>query len=676
MTRDPIASATSACPDRHPRPRAALPAVVTLGALVATGCTSTPSQPTAPDGDLPPGPAPGETCEAPVPGRRLLRRLSRSEYDRTVTALLGFPSDHGARFAADTVVAGYDNDAGALVVSPLLADQLRIAAEELSAAAVAELARVVPCALPPADPEGCARALAQHLGERAYRRPVTARDVTRLMAVYAAGSADEGFAGGIRWMIAAMLQSPSFLYRRELGVWDGVEAYTLDPWERASELSYFFTGSMPDETLFELARSGALADPAVVEREARRLWRDPRALGRIGELFRAWLETERLDSVPKDSDVFPELDGARRLALREETERFIAHVLFEGSGTLSELLTSEVTIAGPDLAAFYGVAPPERPGPGGAGVIRPAPGHTAGLLTQGSVLTTHARANGSSPVHRGKLIRERLLCQPLPPPPPGLMVEPPPVDPTLTGRQRYAAHSAIDACAGCHRAIDPIGLAFEHFDGIGRFRETENGHAIDDTGEIVGSAATNGTFSGTRGLALLLAESLEVSDCFAEHWARFAYGVAPFGPLECVTASVAATLASSGGRVEELAIALMTAPHAERRLGPPPPGVEPPVEPPPPEEPPVEEPPPPMVSRVVLREDSRWETGYCASVTVTNLSDAPLDWTATLAIEGTLTQHWNAEASATEGEVTFSGVSWNDVLPPGEAASFGFCAAL
>jgi hypothetical protein len=235
------------------------------------------------------------------PGARVLRRLTASEYDRTVRDLLGTAAQHGARFVADPVVDGFDNDAASLVVSPLLGEQLRVAAEALAAeaAAPAAMARIVPCA--PASPTdaACARRFIEAFGARAFRRPLAADDVTRYAALHAAVAAQEGFAEGVEAVVSAMLQSPHFLYRPELGVAMGT-GYQLTPWEVASELSYLFTGSMPDAALFEAARSGALATPAQVEAQARRLLATPGAQESMRRFVSQWLDVDRLASVPKD----------------------------------------------------------------------------------------------------------------------------------------------------------------------------------------------------------------------------------------------------------------------------------------------------------------------------------------------------------------------------------------
>jgi hypothetical protein len=639
----------------------------------------------------------GKECDAAVaactkatPGKRALRRLSRSEYDATISDLFGFASTWGAAFTADTVVHGFDNNAAALKVTPLLADQARSAAEEIADLAMQSPAAVLPCDPAAAGEAECAALFIDAFGRRAFRRPLDDGDRKRYGDLYAAVAAEDGFAEGIEVVIGAMLQSPHFLYRAELGgAADADGTVPLTHYEVATELSYFLWGSMPDPDLFAAAASGELGTPEGIEKQARRLLADPRSNATLERFTGQWLEIDRLASVPKDAAVFPEIDGALRTAMSEETKRFVNHVVRGGEGTLTELLTGKFTFASPELAAFYGLpAPTGAPDAAGFAQVELDGTPRGGLLTQGSLLTTHARPNASSPIHRGKLVRERLLCQALPPPPPGLNVQPPPVDPTKTTRERYAAHATVEPCLSCHRLVDPIGFGFEHFDGIGRFRDMEGAQPVDATGEIVATDHTNGAFDGTAELASRLAESPDVHDCFALQWFRFAYGVEENADLACLVDQVAEDFSASGLKVEELLVALTKTPHFTRRMsdgvgttsggtsggaggngaggtsgGTSGAGGKDPGD------------PPTGDLAVATTVDTTWETGYCWTVKVTNNGAATVTWSINLPIEGTMTDVWNATATGTSGTITFVGVEWNASLDPQATASFGFCAS-
>lgn len=627
-------------------------------------------------------------CEAPTPGPRMLRRLSREEYDATVSDLFNIASTWGATFSPDTVVNGFDNNAAALRVSPLLADQTRRAAEEIAAKVMETPEAILPCDAATGD-AACAADLIADLGKRAFRRPLSDADVARYQGLYDAVAAEDGFLVAVETVIAALLQSPHFLYRTELGEADAAAGeITLTQHEIASELSYFLWGTMPDDELMAKADAGELSTPEQIEAQARRLLADPRSDAALDRFVAQWLDVERLGVVPKDAMAFPEFTLETRAAMSEETRRFVRHVVREGEGTLTELLNAKYSFASPELAAFYGLPAGEV---GADGMVRLDLTGTprAGLLTQGSVLATHAKPNNSSPIHRGKVVRERLLCQPLPPPPPGVNAQPPAMDPTKTTRERYTQHSSDPACASCHRLVDPIGFGFEHFDGIGRYRADEGGLPIDATGEILSTEQTNTTFEGTEALAQTLAQSPDVHACFSLQWLRFAYGVEEDATLSCTATSVAEGFAAGGLKVEDVILSLVRAPHFTRRApdatddG----GSTPPDDsgsssssssssgggdPPPP--PPDDEDPPSTGVDVAVDDSNDWGAGYCANVIVTNSGSAAVTWTIELTVEGTVTDLWNATSEPAGDKTRFKGVDHNATLDPGEKADFGFCA--
>jgi len=635
-------------------------------------------------------------CATVRPGARMLRRLTASEYDRTVRDLLGTTAQHGARFVADPVVEGFDNDAASLVVSPLLAEQLRVAAEALATEGAAALARIAPCT--PASPTDavCARRFVESFGERAFRRPLAAGDVTRYLALHAAISAQEGFAEGVEAVVAAMLQSPHFLYRMELGVAMGT-GYQLTPWEVATELSYLLTGTLPDAALFEAARSGALATSAGIETQARRLLATPGAQESMRRFVTQWLDVDRLSSVPKDGTSFPAFTPAVRASMRGEFDRYVDAVLSRRGATLVELLTSPFTFVDPTLATFYGMTPDGAPDAQGFRRVSRLEAQRVGVLGLGAVQTTHARPNASSPVHRGRLVRERLLCQTLPPPPPGVNAQPPDPDPRRTVREQYAMHASVRPCVDCHRLIDPIGFTFEFFDGVGRFRTTEAGRPVDGRGEVVGSRTSDRAVADGRGLVEHLAASPEVHDCFARQLFRYAYAMGAGEQTSCALAEVQERFRGSMLSVDELFVALARSVHFTRREGP-----TTPVTPTP--DAGVADargdamvaaeagadagrdaamPTPdamtsgPMTTAGVTTmtvRDSTWDMGFCERVIVTNGTAAPVDWAVVHTIAGTVTTSWNSERTGDSGAVVFRGAMWNRTLAPRERTELGFCA--
>jgi hypothetical protein len=632
--------------------------------------------------------SPLTVCDNPAASPRLLRRLSRSEYDATVSELFGIQSKWGAAFTADTVVNGFDNNASALVVSPLLADQARRAAEEIADSVFQSPGKLIPCDPAAMGEAQCAGMFIDTFGKRAFRRPLDASDHARYLALHTTVAAEDGFMEGAKTVVTAMLQSPHFLYRSELGgaAKDGL--VSLTPHEIASELSYLFWGTMPDATLFAAADAGKLASADEIATQAERLLADPKSDAVLDRFVDEWLLIDNIVNVPKDETVYPGFTPGVRAAMRDETRAVFRQALREGEGTLPALLLSDHTTVSPELATFYGFSD-TTPGAGGLVDVDLSGTERLGILTRGSVLATHAHPTDSSPIHRGKLLRTRVLCQKLPPPPAGFNVQPPPLDPSLTTRERYIAHASQEPCTSCHQLMDPIGFGFERFDGVGRYRATENGKPIDAAGEIVSTANTNGEFDGTNDLMKTLAESPDTAACFSLQWLRFAYGIEEGPDTQCLADQVAKDFAAGGQRMDTLLVSLARTRHFVERAADgggssdPDPGTGAgaggsggaggaggagqggaggdPVA---------------QDLAVTLHKDSQWETGYCATVTVENKGSATVTWKISLAVEGMITDLWNAVSAPDGAQIEFAGIEFNSVLDTGESASFGFCASL
>jgi len=629
-------------------------------ALLFAGCTGNiegtpppivePSPTPSPSPSLPPV----DCATDAQPGSRLLRRLTGAEYDRAVQDTLHIESVHGERFPADTVVDGFDNHARALTVSPLLADQLLAAAEDVAF-------RAVDGGLCNPIDRACAGRVVRESGRRMFRRPLTAAEVTRYEALFDSQ--------GLEAVVTALLMSPHFLYRAEIGAAAGGVRYPLTGYEIATELSFAITGSTPDDALLDAALAGELDTTDGIATHARHLFASPRARQVSRAFVGSWLALDRLTTVPKDTQTFPELTSQVRASMRGGADRFIDHALHE-EGTLEALLLSNTTYIDANLALLFGEDIP-RMGFDLEGFASHVDPLRKGIIAQPSFLTTHARPNASSPVHRGVTIRRHMLCQPLPPPPPGVNAEPPAVDPMLTGRERYAAHSASPACQGCHRRIDEVGFGLERFDGIGRYRYMEAGRVIDVHGTVESIDGMNIAFDGAGELADMLARSTEVRACFTALWATYAWGLGAKtelgGQLQRVKRAIDPMAPLS---IEDLVVAVATSGHFRERTGPRADPENPGTEPPPP-------PPPPPMPGLAIDEhlDSSWETGSCKTITVTNRGPDAVDWVITTAVEGVISQAWNANRSGDSGMVEWRGVSWNASLAPGANASFGYCAA-
>jgi hypothetical protein len=474
------------------------------------------------------------SCTTENPPSAPLRRLTRIEYNNTVRDLLGVTTSPADTFPPDEVSGVFNNDARVLSVPPLLAEKYMDAAEALAAGAVGNLSKLVGCDPAGVGEETCARQFVERFGRRAYRRPITMTETTRLMKVFTDARAQGDFAWGVEVVVQAVLQSPQFLYRFEPGLaaGPGDKVLRLTPYELASRLSYLVWATMPDDRLSAAADSGQLTTSDQVATMVREMLKDPRARPAMTEFYRQWLGMGALETVSKDPKVYPEFTEAMRTELEAETPAFVERVLWTGDAKLKSLLVAD--------------APP----PTGETAQRP------GVLSLASVLAVYGLPNQSSPIHRGKLVRERFLCQDMPPPPPQLMVMAPEVDPSKPTSERFAQHRADVACASCHDLMDPIGLGFEAYDGIGRYRAMDGGKPVDDSGAIVGGTDVDGPFRGARELVGKLATSAQVRQCVGLQWFRYAFGRGEEAADRCSLDGIDAALVRVDGDLRELVVAL------------------------------------------------------------------------------------------------------------------------
>jgi hypothetical protein len=284
-----------------------------------------------------------------------------------------------------------------------------------------------------------------------------------------------------------------------------------------------------------------------------RMIADPKARGVAADFHAQWLRVGEIDGVEKLATVFPNFSPAIAKLMEQETTTFLDYVTWDGAGDLPTILTAPFTFANATLAAYYGL-----PAVSGSTFVKTPLSpttHRAGVLSQGGLLSLLGKANQTSPVHRGKFVREQLLCMDLPPPPANLMIKPPELSSTLTTRQRFTQHSIDPACTGCHHLMDPIGLGFEDFDGAGVFRASENGQPIDDSGEVQDSDVT-GPFHGIGELASKLASSGEVRACVATKWFRYGYGRGETAADACSLDNIKTQFAAGGFKIRDLMVAL------------------------------------------------------------------------------------------------------------------------
>ncbi len=366
-----------------------------------------------------------------------------------------------------------------------------------------------------ADETPCATEIVSRLARRAFRRPVTGRDLEMLLGFYeqgrrraapgsggAPGTGD--FDAGIEMALRRILVSPDFLFRRETDPVDigPGEPYAVSDLELASRLSFFLWSSIPDDELLAAAEQGRLRDPEVLGAQVRRMLADPRTRALVDNFGGQWLYLRNMPLVTPDPQAFPDFDTNLREAMAREMTLFLDSQIREDRSVL-DLLTADYTFVNERLAEHYGMPNVygnhfRRVRLDGSDAVR------RGLLGKGSLLTVTSYAHRTSPVLRGKWLLENILGTPPPPPPPDVPAleenDEPGVAPRSV-RERLEQHRANPVCASCHRIMDPLGFALENFDGIGRWREVAvDGTPVDASGTLTDGSAVDGPATLRRAL--------------------------------------------------------------------------------------------------------------------------------------------------------------------------------
>ncbi len=524
------------------------------------------------------------SCETrPEAAAAPLRVLVRGEYERTLRDVLGDqPIDaavtllsqlsdpkpaHAFRSMAVGTTGG-DVEAR-FQVSDVVAQEV--------ARAPAALAAVAPCVALNAASAACVDELLTKLGERLFRRPLDAAELTWLQGIYDEGEALQ-VGDGLRFSLFALLESPHFLYRLELRgtpLAGDPEVLTLSPYELAARLAFLVWGTTPDTALLESAAAGQLDSAAGLTGQLERLLADPRARAQLSRFYQEWLEIEQLPIVNQSQAFLAGIDG-KGLAevMQHELTETLLTITLDDRGTFKDLSTSGLSFVESEaLATLYGIA---RPQPGGRAALDPQ--YRAGLLTRSALLLSGGEV--TSPIRRGAFVRRKLLCDPIPSPDPNAFpagaIQPPSFDADATGRQRWTQKTGEPQCAGCHDRFNALGFALESYDTIGRYRDTES--IIDPaTGQELKrlpiDAMVDVTLdtepvrvNGAVELGQAFAESARAQNCLATQWLRFTAGRKEADADACVLADVAGAIARGASLLEALEQVVVAPEFRVRRL--------------------------------------------------------------------------------------------------------------
>jgi hypothetical protein len=495
------------------------------GSALPPGSTGQPDPavPGQPPTATEPGAAPAGT-PAFRPGPAALRRLTRVQYQHAIEDLVGPGITLPAGLDLDNVLSGFASIGASLTtLSETVTEKLESAAMAVATQALApeRRAQLVGCTPAAAWDEACARSFLTGFGRKAWRRPLRPEEVAQYLGLAQQGAEMLGdFWQGLGYALSGLLQSPHFLYRVEVGTLDPKSGWrVLDDWELATRLSFLVAGTTPDAALLDAAEARALTAPGGLRREAERLLDSARGRTAVRDFLNDLLRLDALDDLEQAPADFPLVTPTLGASMREEALRFVAAIVQGGDGDFRRVFDSRTTFVNRELARLYGLPPPA--GTGFVEVTLPGSGLRLGLLGQAAFLAPNAHEQTTSPTRRGKFMREVLLCHEIPEPPADVDTSLPPDrqgTPPRTMREKLAAHNA-PACAACHAKMDPLGLAFENFDALGAFRDTEAGKPIDASGDLDGQ-----TFAGPVELAGVLRRHADVESCLVRGLWRYGLG--------------------------------------------------------------------------------------------------------------------------------------------------------
>ena len=413
--------------------------------------------------------------------------------------------------------------------------------------------------------EETARLILRTFARRAFRRPVSDAEVERLVArVNLAQKQGESFERGIQLATQAILTSPHFLFRVETNPKDakadpkygGEKIGLLDDYQLASRLSYFLWSSLPDEELFDCAARGALKDPAVLEKQTRRMLKDQKAQALADNFASQWLTLRNLDTFTPDPDYFPEFNENLRTAMRQETSLFFQAIVREDR-SIMDFLDADFTYLNEPLARHYGIK-----GVSGTEFRRVVfdalqAKQRGGLLSQASVLTVTSNPTRTSPVKRGKWVLETILGTPPPPPPPSVpeLVEAKKDAATFTTvRQRLQEHRKNPACASCHARMDGIGFGLENYDATGAWRTLDGNAPVDSSGTLTSGESFRGP---TQLKTILKSKKSEFATALSAKLLTYALGRGLETYDKCTVQDITKSLTQNDYRFSALVIAVV-----------------------------------------------------------------------------------------------------------------------
>jgi len=490
-----------------------------------------------------------------------MRRVTHEQYQNTISSIFGPRIKVIGKFDQLTRINGlFAVGASKVNMTPAGFEQFEIAARAVAAQVVDPKNRSItmPCvpASPQAFDEACAARFFQSAGRYLFRRPLTAEEFTLRMDIARAGAAAANdFYAGLESGLSSLLMTPAFIFVSETTEPDPAapDQSRLTAYSKASRLSYLLWNTAPDDELLAAAESGDLHAEKGLAKQVDRMLSSAQLEGGVRAFFSDMLDFDKFETLEKDSILFPVYNASVASDAKEQLLRMIVDKLVAEEGDYRDLFTMRKTYISDSLARIYRVPAPV---PGAWGVYHFAENQPyAGIQSTFAFTALHSHVGRSSPTIRGKAIRELLMCQRVPDPPGN-------IDFSLfnaehseykTARQRLDAHSTSPSCAGCHKLVDPIGLALENFDGAGQYRTTENGTPLDTSGRLDGI-----DYNTAAGLGEALRVNASIASCVVNRLSSYAAGRAPTRDDRAWVSKLGERFAASGYRISALLRAIAT----------------------------------------------------------------------------------------------------------------------
>jgi hypothetical protein len=462
--------------------------------------------------------APEPAVAAPLPRSRL---ISQSQYVNALHMIFGQDITVPTRLPPVKRVGGLLSlGASQVEMTPAGLDAVVSGADAISAQVVDESHReyLIPCKpkSKKASDSACATKFFASIGPYLFRRPLTGTELGLYVDLASKGTGvTHDFYTGLAMSLSGMLISPKFLVINDVVGFDRDGNPSLDEYSRATRLSLLLWNSFPDNELLQAAKKGGLHKPADVARQVQRMMESPQLEEGVRAFFEDMMNLELMDTIAKDSTIYPAFSRRALEASKEQVLRIIADHVVVHDADYRQLFTTKKLYVNGDLSPLYQLAVVD---PAKWTEFMSADNKRSGLLTQIAFLSTYSQPGRSSPTKRGRGLREVFLCQHVPDPPPNVKMDlDNPSHRNQTARERLAAHATNPICAGCHKLTDPIGLGLEHFDGAGQWRDKEGESVIDATGTLNGVS-----YDGAEGLGQVIAKDPSLPLCVTQRLTSYA----------------------------------------------------------------------------------------------------------------------------------------------------------